>query len=52
MGIFTHSDTALEWRGGHETVRIQPWGRNSLRVQGTVPHALRQPGRTPKRPAW
>ena len=35
MGSFTQSDAALEWRGGHETVRIEPWGRNSLRVRGT-----------------
>jgi alpha-D-xyloside xylohydrolase len=41
MGIFTHSGMALEWRGGHETVRIQPWGHNSLRVQGTVWQGIR-----------
>ena len=36
MGVFTQSGSALEWRGGHETVRIEPWGANSLRVRGTV----------------
>ena len=36
MGFFTQSDTALEWRGGHEIVRIEPWGRNSLRIRGTL----------------
>jgi alpha-D-xyloside xylohydrolase len=36
MGAFTRSGQALEWRGGHETVRIEPWGRSSLRVRGTV----------------
>jgi alpha-D-xyloside xylohydrolase len=36
MGSFTQSDTALEWRGGHEIVRIEPWGRNSLRIRGTL----------------
>lgn len=36
MGAFTHTGTAMEWRGAHETVRIEPWGRNSLRVRGTT----------------
>ena len=36
MGSFTQSETALEWRGGHEIVRIEPWGRNSLRIRGTL----------------
>ena len=36
MGVFTHDDRALEWRGGHETVRIEPWGPDSLRVRGTL----------------
>jgi alpha-D-xyloside xylohydrolase len=36
MGVFTHGDQALEWRGGHEIVRIEPWGPSSLRVRGTV----------------
>jgi Bacterial extracellular solute-binding protein len=36
MGVFTHGDGALEWRGGHETVRIEPWGPDSLRVRGTL----------------
>jgi alpha-D-xyloside xylohydrolase len=41
MGVFTQSGSALEWRGGHETVRIEPWGANSLRVRGTVWQAIR-----------
>ncbi|HJZ09059.1 MAG TPA: family 31 glucosidase, partial [Trebonia sp.] len=36
MGVFTHADQALEWRGGHEIVRVEPWGPGSLRVRGTV----------------
>jgi alpha-D-xyloside xylohydrolase len=36
MGTFTRCGEALEWRGGHETVRVEPWGCNSLRVRGTV----------------
>ena len=26
MGVFTQADQALEWRGGQEIVRIEPWG--------------------------
>jgi alpha-D-xyloside xylohydrolase len=46
MGVFTQGDGALEWRGGHEIVRIEPWGRDSLRVRGTVWQEIRddQPG--------
>lgn len=36
MGVFTRRETALEWRGGHETVRVEPWGANSVRVRGTL----------------
>jgi alpha-D-xyloside xylohydrolase len=51
MGVFTRDDQALEWRGGHETVRVEPWGPDSLRARGTVwekirddlPHALIAP---------
>jgi alpha-D-xyloside xylohydrolase len=41
MGVFTQSGAALEWHGGHETVRIEPWGRSSLRVRGTVWSGIR-----------
>ena len=41
MGVFTHADQALEWRGGHEIVRIEPWGPGSLRVRGTVWEKIR-----------
>ncbi len=27
---------ALEWAGGHEKVRIEPWGSDGLRVRGTL----------------
>src|SRR5689334_2778349 len=51
MGVFTRDDRALEWRGGHETGRVAPWGPDSLRARGTVwekgrddlPHALNDP---------
>ncbi len=42
MGVFTESGAGLEWRGGHEIVRIEPWGRSSLRVRGTVWQAIRE----------
>ncbi len=41
MGVFTRDDQALEWRGGHETVRVEPWGPGSLRVRGTVWEKIR-----------
>ena len=41
MGVFTHADQALEWRGGHEIVRVEPWGPDSLRVRGTVWEKIR-----------
>ena len=41
MGVFTQSGAALEWHGGHETVRIEPWGPGSLRVRGTVWSGIR-----------
>src|SRR5947207_15991722 len=41
MGCFASRGAALEWRGGHEKVRIEPWGRSSLRVRGTVWQAIR-----------
>ena len=41
MGVFTHGDQALEWRGGQEIVRIEPWGPGSLRVRGTVWEKIR-----------
>jgi alpha-D-xyloside xylohydrolase len=46
MGVFTPDGEALEWRGGHETVRIEPWGRKSVRVRGTLGRGIAddQPG--------
>jgi alpha-D-xyloside xylohydrolase len=41
VGVFTQRDTAVEWRGGHETVRVEPWGPGSLRVRGTVGQQIR-----------
>jgi alpha-D-xyloside xylohydrolase len=36
MGLFVKDDEALRWRGGQETVLVEPWGADSLRVRGTV----------------
>jgi alpha-D-xyloside xylohydrolase len=46
MGVFGQDGGALEWRGNHETVRIEPWGTDSFRVRGTLWQAVRddQPG--------
>ncbi len=41
MGVFGQDGAAVEWRGGQETVRIEPWGPDSLRVRGTVWQAVR-----------
>jgi alpha-D-xyloside xylohydrolase len=41
MGVFTHGDQVLEWRGGQEIVRVEPWGPGSLRVRGTVWDTIR-----------
>jgi len=53
MGVFTQNGAVLSWRGGQETVQIEPWGRNSLRVRGTVWQAIRDdlPGALLDRPA-
>ena len=36
MGSFVQHGEAIEWRGGGETVRIEPWGPDALRVRGTI----------------
>ena len=32
---FDHVANTLIWRGGHETLQIEPWGADSLRVRAT-----------------
>ncbi|SFT65334.1 alpha-D-xyloside xylohydrolase [Actinopolyspora lacussalsi subsp. righensis] len=45
------SDGALEWTHGQETVRIEPWGRDSLRVRaGFAPVVDDLPGALVERP--
>jgi alpha-D-xyloside xylohydrolase len=36
LGVFRRDGGAVEWQGGHETVRIEPWAADSLRVRGTL----------------
>jgi alpha-D-xyloside xylohydrolase len=41
MPPFDHQPNALLWQGGHETVRIEPWGADSLRVRATQAAEIR-----------
>jgi alpha-D-xyloside xylohydrolase len=34
--VLTRDGEVLRWRGGRESVLIEPWGSDSLRVRGTV----------------
>ncbi len=55
MTFFHQDGAALIWRRCHETVRIEPWGPNSLRVRASagpelkldLPGALLDPSLTP-----
>ena len=54
MGHFSRDGQTLIWQENQETVWLQPWGRNGLRVQANVtgkrqdlPHALLEPGPAP-----
>src|ERR1019366_4259628 len=40
-GVFGQDGAAVEWRGRYETVRIEPWGADSLRVRGTIEGEIR-----------
>ncbi|NLX58614.1 MAG: glycoside hydrolase family 31 protein [Phycisphaerae bacterium] len=46
MSCFAETQGALVWRRGRETLRIEPWGRDSLRVRA-VPE-----GDVMDQPAW
>ena len=41
MDVFNRQGDALIWARDHETLRIEPWGRDSLRVRATVAAAIR-----------
>ena len=51
MQLFRQEGNALVWNLNYETVRIEPWGRDSLRVRATrnpeilddLPGALLEP---------
>jgi alpha-D-xyloside xylohydrolase len=53
--IFAEDGAAVRWQGGHETVRIEPWAPDSLRVRGRIggeiidnlPGALLEPPAAP-----
>jgi hypothetical protein len=52
--VLTRDAEVLRWRGGRESVLIEPWGADSLRVRGTVVGEIRddQPGALlPPKPA-
>jgi alpha-D-xyloside xylohydrolase len=36
MNRFFEENDSLIWRKNHETVLIQPWGKNSLRIRSTI----------------
>lgn len=35
MAVITQKDGRLVWRFDRETLWVEPWGRNALRVRGT-----------------
>ena len=41
MEGFRKDGAALIWEGNHETVKIEPWGADSLRVRATIAAAIR-----------
>ena len=41
MQGFLQQNNSLIWTLHHETVRIEPWGRDSLRVRATVSAGIR-----------
>src|SRR5512136_3044753 len=41
MSIFQSHDNKLVWQSNHETLQIEPWGRDALRVRATMNAAIR-----------
>jgi alpha-D-xyloside xylohydrolase len=41
MQGFRQQQNALQWERNHETVQIEPWGRDSLRVRSTISAGIR-----------
>ena len=42
MNCFFQEDNSLCWTQDHETLRIEPWGADSLRVRATLASAIRE----------
>lgn len=40
MGEFREADGGVQWRGGHEVLRVEPWGPDGVRVRAAR-HAIR-----------
>ena len=41
MQGFRQQQNGLLWERNHETVQIEPWGRDSLRVRSTISAGIR-----------
>lgn len=41
MPTFVHEDGALIWRGDGETLRLEPWNEDGIRVRATLAPAIR-----------
>jgi alpha-D-xyloside xylohydrolase len=48
---FADDTGALTWRSGHEVVRIEAWGPDSLRVRAALDHFIEDHGALTERPA-
>ncbi|MGA3218700.1 MAG: TIM-barrel domain-containing protein [Acidimicrobiales bacterium] len=48
---FVDDAGALTWRSGHEVVRIEAWGPDSLRVRAALDHLIDDHGALAERPA-
>ncbi len=48
---FVDDAGALTWRAGHEVVRIEAWGPDSLRVRAALDHFIEDHGALAERPA-
>ena len=40
MAIFRQQDSTLIWEANNETLWLQPWGRDSLRVRASTGSAI------------
>ena len=48
---FVEDAGALTWRAGHEILRIEAWGPDSLRVRAALDHFIEDHGALAERPA-